>query len=106
MERNEIQLPSLTMMTGSVNLRSGVDISTHLTELNTRLQWRLQLISAMLDHVTSFEIKLLLWGPQLKSIISCNFQLCRSVISRLSLVCQNYMGTEAGNQVRVPRLQA
>ena len=83
-----------------------VDITNHLPVLNARLQLRLQLINAMLDHVTSFEIKLRLWEPQLKSIISCNFQLCRSVISGLSLVCQNYMGIEAGNRVRVPRLQA
>lgn len=83
-----------------------VGITTHLTELNTRLQRTLQLIDAMLDHVTSFEIKSRLWEPQMKSTISCNFQLCRSVISGLSLVCQNYMGTEAENRVRVPRLQA
>jgi len=83
-----------------------VDITTHLTELNTRLQCTLQLIDAMRDHVTSFDIKLRLWEPQLKSIISCNFQLCRSVISGLSLVCQNYMATEAENRGRVQRLQA
>jgi len=37
-----------------------VDITNHLPILNARLQLRLQLINAMLDHVTSFEIKLVM----------------------------------------------
>ena len=43
-----------------------IDISSHLNELNTRLQGKDQLISAMFDHINAFQIKLSLWESQLR----------------------------------------
>ena len=43
-----------------------VDITSHVNELNTRLQGKDQLICTMYDHVKSFQVKLKLWEAQLK----------------------------------------
>ena len=43
-----------------------IDISSPLNELNTRLQGKDQLISAMFDHINSFQIKLSMWESQLR----------------------------------------
>ncbi|CAI6366866.1 unnamed protein product [Macrosiphum euphorbiae] len=43
-----------------------VDITTHLNELNVRLQGKNQLISNMFQILTAFELKLKLWQSQVK----------------------------------------
>jgi len=43
-----------------------VDITTHLNELNVRLQGKNQLISNMFQIITAFELKLKLWQSQVK----------------------------------------
>ena len=43
-----------------------IDITSHLNELNARLQGKGQLISKMFDHVNAFQVKLRLWESQFK----------------------------------------
>ena len=43
-----------------------IDITSHLNELNTRLQGKDQLISMMFDHIKCFKIKLRLWESQFR----------------------------------------
>ncbi|CAI6355941.1 unnamed protein product [Macrosiphum euphorbiae] len=43
-----------------------VDITTHLNELNVRLQGNNQLISNMFQIITAFELKLKLWQSQVE----------------------------------------
>ena len=43
-----------------------IDITSHLNELNARLQGKGQLISMMFDHVNAFQVKLRLWESQFK----------------------------------------
>jgi hypothetical protein len=43
-----------------------VDITTHLNELNVRLQGKNKLISNMFQIITAFELKLKLWLSQVK----------------------------------------
>ena len=44
-----------------------VDITTHVNELNSRLQRKRQLIHFMFDHVNAFAMKLTLWEMQIKN---------------------------------------
>jgi hypothetical protein len=52
-----------------------MDITTHVNELNTRLQGKDQLINSVFDHIMAFEIKFRLWILQLtdRNFI---FQVC------------------------------
>ena len=47
-----------------------IDITSHLNELNTRLQGKDQLISMMFEHIKGFQIKLHLWESQFR-VKSC-----------------------------------
>ena len=44
-----------------------VDITSHLNELNFRLQRKGQLIKCMFDHVKAFLVKLSLWENQINN---------------------------------------
>ena len=43
------------------------DITSHLNELNSRLQRKGQLINCMFDHVKAFQVKLSLWENQINN---------------------------------------
>lgn len=53
-----------------------VVITTSLYELKTRLQGKYQLMDAMLDHVTSLEMKSRLWETHLRGRTWCIFRPC------------------------------
>ena len=44
-----------------------VDITSHLNELNSRLQRKGQLINCMFDHVKAFQVKISLWKNQISN---------------------------------------
>ncbi|XP_017794537.1 PREDICTED: general transcription factor II-I repeat domain-containing protein 2B-like [Habropoda laboriosa] len=44
-----------------------VDITSHLNDVNTRLQGKDQLINKMYDHISAFQMKLGFWEQQLKT---------------------------------------
>ena len=58
-----------------------VDITTHVNELNSRLQRKGQLIHSMFDHVNAFAMKLTLWEKQMKNKNFVHFPTlqCRKV---------------------------
>ena len=52
------------------------DITSHLNELNSRLQRKGQLINCMFDHVKAFQVKLSLWENQINNKTLLIFLLC------------------------------
>ena len=54
-----------------------VDITTHLNELNSRLQRKGQLIHSVFDHVNAFAVKLTLWKRRYTTKTSLIFLLYR-----------------------------
>ena len=66
-----------------------VDISTHLNELNSRLQRKGQLIHSVFDHVNAFAVKLTLWETQIYNKNFVNFPSLESSSSKLSEICKS-----------------
>ena len=56
-----------------------VDITTHLNELNSRLQRKGQLIHSVFDHVNAFAVKLTLWETQIYNKNFVNFPSLQSL---------------------------
>ena len=56
-----------------------VDITTHLNELNSRLQRKGQLIHSVFDHVNGFAMKLTLWETQIYNKNFVNFPSLQSL---------------------------
>ena len=56
-----------------------VDITTHLNELNSRLQRKGQLIHSVFDHVNAFAVKFTLWETQIYNKNFVNFPSLQSL---------------------------
>ena len=56
-----------------------VDITTHLNELNTKLQGKDQLVTHLYEHIEAFQVKLRLWEKQLHENKSDHFHRLRKL---------------------------
>jgi len=74
MVMKEKPVPELSDANWLLDLAFLVDITTHLNELNTKLQGQDQLINNLNDHIKSFQTKLKLWESQLSKGITVHFR--------------------------------
>ena len=65
-----------------------VDITSHLNDLNIKLQGKNQLITEMMGHVRAFELKLQLWKQQIREHKLFHFPTC-SIIKNESKINLN-----------------
>ena len=56
-----------------------VDVTSHLNDLNMKLQGKNQLITEMMGHVRAFELKLQLWNQQIKDKKLFHFPTCEII---------------------------
>ena len=64
-EMKDHHVPELQNESWQMDLAFLVDITTHLNELNTKLQGKNQLVTQLYEHIKAFQLKLRLWERQL-----------------------------------------
>jgi hypothetical protein len=65
------------------DLAFSVDITSHLSQLNLKLQGKNHIVTMLFDNINIFKQKLLLWRKQLEKENLAHFESCQSLLLKL-----------------------